>query len=110
MSIASRFADDPDMAEVIASFVQLLPQRCQAMREALNNNDLPTLQRLAHQMKGAGGSYGYPMLTRAGKELGAAAKVGDQEACGLELRNLAVMCQAIGRGLKTKDLSQGHPS
>jgi signal transduction histidine kinase/DNA-binding response OmpR family regulator len=109
-AIASRFADDKDMAEVIESFVQQLPLRCQAMREALNNNDLPTLQRLAHQMKGAGGSYGYPMLTRAGKELGAAAKVGDQEACGLELRNLAVMCQAIGRGLKTKDLSQGHPS
>jgi PAS domain S-box-containing protein len=110
MSIASRFADDPDMAEVIASFVQLLPQRCQAMREALNNNDLPTLQWLAHQMKGTGGSYGYPMLTQAGSELEAAAKAGDQEACGLELRNLAVMCQAIGRGLKTKDLSQGHPS
>jgi hypothetical protein len=28
----------------------------------------------------------------------------------LELRNLAVMCQAIGRGLKTKEISREHPS
>ena len=109
-AIASQFADDPDMAEVIEAFVRQLPDRCQSMREALKNSDLPTLQRLAHQMKGSGGSYGYPVLTQAGSELESAAKAGDQEACGLKLHALAVMCQAAGRGLKTKDLSQGHPS
>ncbi len=105
-AIASQFADDPDMAEVIASFVRQLPDRCQSMREALKNGDLPTLQRLAHQMKGAGGSYGYPMLTQAGKELESAVKAGDQEACGLKLHALAVMCQAVGRGRKTKEISR----
>jgi hypothetical protein len=41
------------------------------------------------------------MLTQVGKELESAAKAGDLEACGLQLHALAVLCQAVGRGLTT---------
>ena len=41
------------------------------------------------------------MLTQVGKELESAAKAGDSEACGLQLHALAVLCQAVGRGLTT---------
>lgn len=107
-ALASEFADDKDLAEIIAAFVSHLPQRYQAMGEALDNNDRPALVRLAHQMKGAGGSYGYPALTTGGAQLEAAAKAADREACRLHLAHLRALCQAAARGLPTPETAQEH--
>ncbi|MCY2930673.1 MAG: ATP-binding protein [Planctomycetota bacterium] len=107
-AVRSEFADDQDLVDVIEAFVGLLPQRCQAMRETLGNNDLPTLAHLAHQMKGAGGSYGYPALTQAGAQLEAAAKAADREACQLHLASLAALCDAVGRGLSAQATAEEH--
>jgi CheY-like chemotaxis protein/HPt (histidine-containing phosphotransfer) domain-containing protein len=105
-AIGSQFADDKDMAEVIASFVQQLPQRCQAMREALNHNDFPSLGRLAHQLKGAGGSYGYACLTDAARELESYAKGEDAEAAMLALNRLSHMCERVQAGYAMDSASQ----
>lgn len=61
--ILSDFAEDPDLAEVIHEFVAGLPAQMEQMRVALANGYFEELQRLAHQLRGAGGSYGYPTLT-----------------------------------------------
>ena len=37
----------------------------QALGEALNNGQFDELRRLAHQLKGAAGCYGFPTLTEA---------------------------------------------
>jgi len=56
--------------------------------------------RLAHQLRGAGGSYGYAALSDAAKPLEDAAKASDTEAATLALKDLAGMVDAIvsGRG------------
>ncbi len=64
----------------------------------LKGGDYESLRRLAHQMKGAGGSYGYPMLTEAAKELEEAAIASDVEAGTTALDKLEVLCQAVARG------------
>ena len=63
--VRSEFADDPDMAGIIALFVSELPSRVAAMQSALSSGDFAQLRVLAHQLKGAAGGYGFPKLGEA---------------------------------------------
>jgi CheY-like chemotaxis protein len=96
--IESEFADDPDFVEIIDQFVASLAEKLHSMKESLANGDFETLQRFAHQLKGAGGSYGYPGLTDAAKLLEDAAKAQDPEAAGLAFAPLPKLSQAIIAG------------
>ncbi len=67
-SIYSTLSDDLDLAPIVEMFVEEIPQRIAAMEMAATRQDWPTLERLAHQIKGAGGSYGFEQTTAvAGK-------------------------------------------
>ncbi len=68
------------------------------MRKALENGDHGGLRRLAHQMNGAGDSYGYPMLTETATILEGVAKAEDAKAGTLALDKLEVFCRAVVRG------------
>ncbi|WP_168164178.1 Hpt domain-containing protein [Pirellula sp. SH-Sr6A] len=59
----SPLAFDPDFTPVLIEFVSNLRLRDAAIREALRSKDLPSLRRIAHQLKGAFGAYGFPALT-----------------------------------------------
>ena len=96
--IVSAFQDDADLPEVIDAFVAGLPQRVRAMQEAIAGSHYEELERFAHQMKGAGGSFGYPIVTEVAKVLERAAKDRDAEAVTLSLARLATAIQAIQRG------------
>ncbi len=63
--IVSVYADDPDMAELVEAFVASLHEKRNAIASAAREADLEPLRRLAHQLKGAGGGYGFPSLTSA---------------------------------------------
>ena len=101
-AILSAFADDADLIEIIDIFVSDLPSKLTAMREALANNHHEELQRLAHQLKGAGGSYGYPQLTEVSKTLESAAKIQDVEGAGMALGELSKLCEAVANGHNTE--------
>jgi HPt (histidine-containing phosphotransfer) domain-containing protein len=62
-TLASTYATDPDMAEVIKEFVDRLPDQVSKMRQLLQTNNLDELRRAVHQMKGAGGGYGFAQIT-----------------------------------------------
>ncbi len=101
-AINSEYADDADLVDLIDEFVAGLGADIESMREALESGDYDGLCRLAHQMKGAGGSYGYPMLTEAAKAIEDAAKAKDVEASTTALDELESLCQAVGRGRKVQ--------
>ncbi len=61
----SAYADDPDMKEAIAEFVSGLPQRINEISALLGESKLGDLQRMIHQLKGAGGGYGFEQITRS---------------------------------------------
>ena len=96
--IKSEFADDADFASILDEFAAGLPDKMDSIKQALDNNDLPTCQRMGHQLKGAGGSYGYPSLSEAAKDLELAAKAGDIEAARLAFNSLAKLCQSVLTG------------
>jgi len=97
--VYSEFHHDPDMTEIIGEFVSQLPERLVEMRQAAENGLWDRLQRMAHQMKGAGGGYGYPALTRVARELETHARRRDREATVLDLAALTGLCRSIQAGV-----------
>jgi HPt (histidine-containing phosphotransfer) domain-containing protein len=74
--LSSDLADDPDMAELIEMFLAELPDRIAAVRTAIAAGQRDQVKRLAHQLKGAAGGYGYPAITDAAADLEHAAAMG----------------------------------
>lgn len=67
--IRSEFAGDPDMVELIEYFVSELPERAAAVTDCLRSERWEDLRRLAHQLKGASGGYGFGPLGDAAAAL-----------------------------------------
>ena len=68
------------------------------MREALAAGASDELQTPAHRLKGDGGSYGYPDLTRTAAELETVCGRRDLEAARRHVDQLTTLCQAIRNG------------
>jgi signal transduction histidine kinase/DNA-binding NarL/FixJ family response regulator/HPt (histidine-containing phosphotransfer) domain-containing protein len=62
-ALISQFRDDPDMAAVIEEFVNGLPAQVARIRDLVGGRNLGELRRTVHQLKGAGGGYGFPQIT-----------------------------------------------
>ena len=56
---------DPEFGALRAGFVAKLPKRLTDLRDAEANRDWEAMSRLAHQLKGIAGSYGFDDLGRA---------------------------------------------
>lgn len=104
--ILSDFVADPDMRELVEFFVTALPERVEALRSALSEARPRDLQRLAHQMKGAAGGYGFPALGTAAAALEGTLKENENaplERVRKELDDLVALCQrAIAGGAVVK--------
>lgn len=97
--ITSQYADDPEMAELIDGFIESLRETTGILRDDLVKNELTHLGRMAHQLKGAGAGYGFPLITQlaARVEVRVNAKL---DAVGLErsVAELVQACEAAIRG------------
>lgn len=59
----STLAADPDLSEIVEMFVEEMPGRIRDLQQQFVTNDWDELARLAHQLKGAAGSYGFDQIT-----------------------------------------------
>jgi HPt (histidine-containing phosphotransfer) domain-containing protein len=75
-SIRSAYENDPDMLEIVREFAAELPARIAKLETHLAAGEMRELQTLAHQLKGAGGGYGFPQITELAASLEAALKQG----------------------------------
>jgi HPt (histidine-containing phosphotransfer) domain-containing protein len=78
----SDFASDPEMKELIEMFVSELPDRIEALSKAWNESEFELVGRLAHQLKGAGGGYGFPVIGEAAGRLEQRVREAGQDAAG----------------------------
>jgi signal transduction histidine kinase/HPt (histidine-containing phosphotransfer) domain-containing protein/ActR/RegA family two-component response regulator len=81
--LVSELADDPDMTDLVDHFTAGLPAQAKRLEDAFDANDREAIRRLAHQLKGSAGGYGFPSITTAASRL-------EQEA-----RDGATMSQAL---------------
>ena len=99
--LVSQYADDADMLDLIELFVAELPGRIEALDDALAGGDLQRLGALAHQLKGAGGGYGYPSITDTARQLEHLTADGsaDLDAVQRHVHNLADLCRRAAAGV-----------
>lgn len=70
----SALGQDPDLVDLVQQFVDELPSRITQLHNCLDDHRLSDVARFAHQLKGAGGSYGFPQLTAHAERLERLAK------------------------------------
>jgi HPt (histidine-containing phosphotransfer) domain-containing protein len=68
---------DEDLEELIPEFIENRQEDIGTIKKLLETGDLQEIQRLGHSMKGSGGGYGFPELTRIGSVIEEAAKAGE---------------------------------
>ncbi len=96
--VDAEWTDDPELARILADFVESLPSKMTAMRLALDNNYYEEVRRIAHQLKGTGGGYGYPALTESARGLENAARAECRQTARAALVQLSTLCQAVKAG------------
>ena len=82
---------DEEFANLVADFLNAIPERIGRIETALAEQDFAALRSYAHQLKGSGGGYGYPMLTTSAAQLEQQAVAAELQACQAgveELKNL----------------------
>lgn len=67
--LLSRFRDDLDFRELLEEFVASAPERQGLLQAAFAEGSTQELGRLAHQLKGAGGGYGFDALSQSAAQL-----------------------------------------
>ncbi|MGA3068388.1 MAG: response regulator [Tepidisphaeraceae bacterium] len=63
-TLRSSLGDDVEMTEVIREFVGRLPNSVRVVNQLLAEEKLAELGRQVHQLKGAGGGYGFDAITK----------------------------------------------
>ncbi|MEM6312452.1 MAG: CHASE domain-containing protein [Planctomycetota bacterium] len=66
--LVSEFSDDPVMASILPDFIAELPDRVASIELLRTAGDIEALTVLVHQLKGAGGGYGFPTITEHAAE------------------------------------------
>ncbi len=91
----STLADDADMCELVTLFVDEIPQRISAIEAALAAYDLQSLQRLAHQLKGAAAGYGFPAIGAAAGAVEIAIGINCSDRIVKHTGRLLAMCRLV---------------
>jgi HPt (histidine-containing phosphotransfer) domain-containing protein len=63
MEHRSRYANDPTIGPILPGFHARLAEHLKTIERLQQTHNTPELQRLMHQLKGAGKSYGYDGIT-----------------------------------------------
>lgn len=98
----SELANDPDLGELVESFVSALPRRLESLKTGLLEDDLDAVARSAHQLKGAAGGYGFPSISDAAREVEHVVRnKSDRTVIQDAVEMLSVRCQAAVRACAT---------
>ena len=95
--IISDYASDPDMLELIQMYVDEIPERVRSIQDYWNRGDIAELKRIAHQIKGASGGYGFPTVGAAAGMLEhhLATPTPDLNECSRQIDELIDLCARV---------------
>lgn len=100
--LVSELASDPELAELAYAFASLLPDRVTAIEDVMRAGDVEAAARLLHQLKGAAGSYGFPIVSELARRVEASMAT-DAAECQRLLQRMHAYANAARRS--TADLT-----
>ena len=87
--------EDSSFSEIVVQFVEGLNRRLATMEDAIRASDFEALSTAAHQLKGSGGGYGYPILTERAAKLERCARQNTLESCTIAFAELKELCKRV---------------
>lgn len=87
--------EDASFADLVIHFVDGLGTRLNAMEDAIREADFEALRVAAHQLKGSGGGYGYPVLTERAAAIEHCAKSQELMDCQKAVNELKEICERV---------------
>ena len=99
--VSGLLLEDPDLRDIVEQFVDGLADRIAELRRAYERLDWEQLTSLAHQLKGAGGSYGYPDLSELGAAMEQHFRAGSPGSFTYWLAELEQLTNAARAGLQS---------
>ena len=97
--VYSVFGDDPDLGELVEMFVGELPNRVSTLQTHAQDQDWESLRRVAHQLKGSGGSYGFDEISTYAARLEASCKqISKEQQILATLEELVGLCSRVRAG------------
>lgn len=75
----SSLGTDPDLCDIVDMFVDEMPDRITCLMQLLEASNFDELARMAHQLKGAAGSYGFEAISPAAGKVESAILTGEPE-------------------------------
>lgn len=94
-ALLSRLADNPRFKVIIEKFVVRLKEQLVVMQKARDDKDFDELARLAHWLKGAGGTVGFDELVEPARELEAFAKTAREDEVNSTIATLQQLSDRI---------------
>lgn len=91
--VISELAGREEMRLLLEEFVRALPGKAAALARMVQNDNFTELARLAHQLRGSAGGYGFPIITRAAARLEEAARLKtDLEVIAISVDEICDLC------------------
>ena len=87
--------ENPVFGEIVVEFVEFLKEQITALGEAIKNHDADELSRIAHSVKGAGGSAGFSAFTEPTQRLERLALDGRLDEAEMILTEIVEMSRSI---------------
>jgi HPt (histidine-containing phosphotransfer) domain-containing protein len=97
--ISTILQDEPEYADLIEIFVERLPPTVTRVMRVFNERNWPQFRKEIHDLKGMGGSYGFPMITVLASEIGIQFKCENFEAVQNLLQELQSISTRIVMGM-----------
>ena len=97
--ISELVRNDPSMSDIVSEFVAGLVGRVRELRSAHEQLDFARMAMLAHRLKGAGGSYGYPTISTLATEMERDFRAGRTSEFSRQIRALEQLAVAATAGL-----------
>ena len=95
----SSLGGDLDLGDLVTLFVEEMPERVTNISDMMHRHNWEGLHRIAHQIKGAAGSYGFNPITQVAGKLEAALHNKEPEENILRAaQELIAICQSARSG------------
>ncbi len=88
----------PSLAALAPQFLKTITRSASSCALACERNDFLKPMRFGHQLKGSGGTFGFPDLTELGSALEDSAKAGDATACRELLDRITDLVERLTSG------------